>query len=158
MVRAGPARPASRLESRPEVALPCGSRSIRRTRNLRLAKATAKLIAVVVLPTPPFWLAIATTSPTSAPRPNHAVLLLDRVPIVRQGCATSKSLSRRAQKLFNRARFSPASSRPRHAPARARHEESGRKNAGSWLDRRGKRRPGRGVGRELNRSGQGRQA
>src|SRR5579875_2527237 len=56
---------SSRRESTPEVALPCGSRSTSNTRNLRSARATARFIAVVVLPTPPFWLAIATTRPTS---------------------------------------------------------------------------------------------
>ena len=46
----------------PVEALPCGSRSIRRTRSVRsTARDVARLIAVVVLPTPPFWLAIART-------------------------------------------------------------------------------------------------
>src|SRR3954462_13804639 len=40
-------------------ALPCGSRSIKRTFSPTAARAVARLIAVVVLPTPPFWLAIA---------------------------------------------------------------------------------------------------
>src|SRR5579875_1119984 len=68
MVLAGPTRPASPDASSPEVVLPCGSRSISRTRNFWLAKATARLIAVVVLPTPPFWLAIATIRPTTQPQ------------------------------------------------------------------------------------------
>src|SRR5215472_7622621 len=37
----------------------CGSRSIRRTRCSRSARAAPRLTAVVVFPTPPFWLAIA---------------------------------------------------------------------------------------------------
>ena len=37
----------------------CGSRSIRSVRFFRSANAAARLMAVVVLPTPPFWLAIA---------------------------------------------------------------------------------------------------
>src|ERR1044071_5669749 len=45
----------------PVLALPCGSRSIIRTRSPTAANAVARLIAVVVLPTPPFWLAIANT-------------------------------------------------------------------------------------------------
>jgi hypothetical protein len=45
---------------RPVEALPCGSRSTRRTRLPAAARAVARLIAVVVLPTPPFWLATAT--------------------------------------------------------------------------------------------------
>src|SRR5687768_18508106 len=36
----------------------CGSRSMSSVRLLRRAKAAARLMAVVVLPTPPFWLAI----------------------------------------------------------------------------------------------------
>src|SRR5487761_502761 len=43
----------------PVLALPCGSRSSSRTFLSTAARAVAKLIAVVVLPTPPFWLAIA---------------------------------------------------------------------------------------------------
>src|SRR5262245_27965615 len=42
---------------RPVLAFPCGSRSMMRTRSPIAAKAVARLIAVVVLPTPPFWLA-----------------------------------------------------------------------------------------------------
>src|SRR5690606_28845197 len=40
------------------LALPWGSRSITRTRSPIAASAVARLMAVVVLPTPPFWLAI----------------------------------------------------------------------------------------------------
>ena len=40
--------------------LACGSRSTRSVRLPRSASAAARLIAVVVLPTPPFWLAMAT--------------------------------------------------------------------------------------------------
>jgi hypothetical protein len=40
--------------------LDCGSMSINSVRLPRMARAAAKLMAVVVLPTPPFWLAIET--------------------------------------------------------------------------------------------------
>src|SRR3954463_8580488 len=43
----------------PVLALPCGSRSMTRMRCPAAASAVARLTAVVVLPTPPFWLAIA---------------------------------------------------------------------------------------------------
>ncbi len=43
----------------PSRAFPCGSRSISSTFSPTAASAVARLIAVVVLPTPPFWLAIA---------------------------------------------------------------------------------------------------
>ena len=46
---------------RPVEALPCGSRSITSTRWPSAASAVPRLIAVVVLPTPPFWLAMART-------------------------------------------------------------------------------------------------
>src|SRR5580692_4286232 len=46
---------------RPVEALPCGSRSMIRTRSPIAASAVPRLIAVVVLPTPPFWLATAST-------------------------------------------------------------------------------------------------
>ena len=38
----------------------CGSMSMSSVRLPRMASAAARLMAVVVLPTPPFWLAIAT--------------------------------------------------------------------------------------------------
>src|SRR6185295_15035547 len=43
----------------PEVAFPCGSASTRRTRCPQEAITAARLTAVVVFPTPPFWLATA---------------------------------------------------------------------------------------------------
>src|SRR5688572_15657686 len=46
---------------RPVEALPCGSRSTISTASPIAASAVPRLIAVVVLPTPPFWLAIART-------------------------------------------------------------------------------------------------
>src|SRR3954453_4588936 len=42
----------------PMVALPCGSRSTISTRWPTFARPAARLTVVVVLPTPPFWLAI----------------------------------------------------------------------------------------------------
>src|SRR5690606_23506384 len=44
------------LQPRAPVALHCGSMSISRVRWPALAIAAARLTAVVVLPTPPFWL------------------------------------------------------------------------------------------------------
>src|SRR5579863_6068654 len=46
---------------RPVEAFPWGSRSMSRICSLLAASAVARLIAVVVLPTPPFWLAMAST-------------------------------------------------------------------------------------------------
>src|SRR3977135_2536229 len=45
----------------PMVALPCGSRSISSARRRVAARDAARLTAVVVLPTPPFWFAMAMT-------------------------------------------------------------------------------------------------
>src|SRR4028119_882645 len=45
----------------PVEALPCGSRSTTSTRMPCRASATARLTVVVVLPTPPFWLATVMT-------------------------------------------------------------------------------------------------
>src|SRR5262245_13977535 len=45
----------------PVEALPCGSMSRMRTFSPMAASAVPRLIAVVVLPTPPFWLATAKT-------------------------------------------------------------------------------------------------
>ena len=50
-----------RSTPKPVDALPWGSKSINKTFSPTAAKAVARLIAVVVLPTPPFWLAIAKT-------------------------------------------------------------------------------------------------
>src|SRR5712692_10550191 len=49
------------------VALPCGSRSINMTLRRVLASDAARLMLVVVLPTPPFWLVIASTLPIACP-------------------------------------------------------------------------------------------
>src|SRR5919198_607685 len=46
---------------RPVDALPCGSRSMMSTCSPIAASAVPRLIAVVVFPTPPFWLAMART-------------------------------------------------------------------------------------------------
>src|SRR6185503_7420691 len=54
---------------RPVEALPCGSESISSTRSPTAASAVPRLIAVVVLPTPPFWLA---TTRTRRPRSGSA--------------------------------------------------------------------------------------
>src|SRR3712207_4489043 len=45
----------------PVLALPCGSRSTTSTARPVAPSAVPRLIAVVVLPTPPFWLAMAST-------------------------------------------------------------------------------------------------
>src|SRR5699024_7696495 len=52
---------------KPEVALPCGSKSHNSMRLPRSYSAAARLIAVVVLPTPPFWLANAMIFPITVP-------------------------------------------------------------------------------------------
>ena len=54
---------------RPVEALPCGSRSISSTRQPIAASAVARLIAVVVLPTPPFWFATAIRIMFASPSP-----------------------------------------------------------------------------------------
>ena len=69
-----PRRPAPRTSDRPGStsrtpspadAFACGSRSTSRTRTPASARQAARLIAVVVLPTPPFWLVTATMRVTS---------------------------------------------------------------------------------------------
>src|ERR1700757_4236648 len=45
----------------PVEALPCGSESISSTRSPTAASAVPRFMAVVVLPTPPFWLATTST-------------------------------------------------------------------------------------------------
>ena len=55
------ARSVLRLMPTPAVRFACGSMSTSRTLKPSSASAPARLIAVVVLPTPPFWLAIAIT-------------------------------------------------------------------------------------------------
>src|ERR1700704_748777 len=79
---------------RPVEALPCGSRSTISTFSPIAARAVPRLIAVVVLPTPPFWFARARTRGTrcrsvmaalsgaaySVFSMNYKVLALDRTP------------------------------------------------------------------------------
>src|SRR5207247_5779961 len=63
---------------RPEVAFACGSRSTTSARWPASARQAARLIAVVVIPTPPFWVArakILATRPLSLGQrtlPRHA--------------------------------------------------------------------------------------
>src|SRR4051812_10714 len=52
---------SARPTPRPVEAFPCGSESISSTRSPTAARAVPRLIAVVVLPTPPFWLATTRT-------------------------------------------------------------------------------------------------
>ena len=56
----------------PLVALPCGSPSMSSVRRSATARLAARLTAVVVLPTPPFWFAIAMTRATDAYRSESA--------------------------------------------------------------------------------------
>ena len=49
----------------PDDALACGSASMSSTFRSKAANEAAKLIVVVVFPTPPFWLAIAMILPVS---------------------------------------------------------------------------------------------
>src|SRR5215212_7900456 len=56
--------PSGRWRPMPLVALAWGSPSTRRVRCSAVARLAARLTAVVVFPTPPFWLAMAMTRPT----------------------------------------------------------------------------------------------
>ena len=56
-------RAGSRGKPSPLVELDCGSQSTSRVGTSAAASDAAKLMAVVVLPTPPFWLATAITRP-----------------------------------------------------------------------------------------------
>ena len=62
--------PASGAKPSPLVALACGSMSINNTLSLpNAARQVERLIAVVVFPTPPFWLAMATIFIPNSRRP-----------------------------------------------------------------------------------------
>src|SRR5580698_7700671 len=56
-------RSGSFTRPRPLVEFDCGSQSTSRVLTSAAAKEAARLMAVVVLPTPPFWLATAITRP-----------------------------------------------------------------------------------------------
>src|ERR1035437_875963 len=56
-----------RSRPKPLVAFPWGSRSTTRTASPARARYVARLTTVVVLPTPPFWLAQAMIWPTQVP-------------------------------------------------------------------------------------------
>ena len=58
---------ASRLSPSPLPAFPWGSMSTRSTFRSAEARLAARLMAVVVFPTPPFWFEMQMTRPTAAP-------------------------------------------------------------------------------------------
>src|SRR5688572_21301039 len=79
---------SARVMPRPVEALPCGSRSI--TSTLRFAaSAVARLIAVVVLPTPPFWLARAMMR---GPWPRSGAGTVDVAQAEDDGCGVGAAL------------------------------------------------------------------
>ena len=55
--------PGFGFSPRPFVEEACGSMSIKSVDRSAIASAAARLTAVVVFPTPPFWLAMATMRP-----------------------------------------------------------------------------------------------
>src|SRR5580704_4197793 len=61
MLRRASSPSLARAKPRPPVELACGSQSMRRVGRPSRAMAAARLMAVVVLPTPPFWLTTAMT-------------------------------------------------------------------------------------------------
>src|SRR5262245_32647331 len=95
---------------RPVDALPCGSRSTISTCSPIAASAVPRLIAVVVLPTPPFWLAIASTragrdGARAAARPPGAFITDDSVVLVMAVGLTFNRRVRLAASLRRRASF-----------------------------------------------------
>src|SRR5258708_1696017 len=71
-----PPGPALPFSPTPLDRFPCGSTSTSRTRRPASAREAARLIVVVVLPTPPFWLATARKRPIYVIRPNRVDLVL----------------------------------------------------------------------------------
>ena len=95
----------------PVLALPCGSRSMISTRSPTAASAVPRLIAVVVLPTPPFWLASARTRVRLVRRRSWRVRLVARE---RSDVTSTICESARGQARMKPARRSPSSpARPR---------------------------------------------
>ena len=82
----------------PLVEFPCGSESMRRTRSSDAARAAARLMAVVVLPTPPFWLAMemtwATVQATAYHVSRETFTLPSKPHVSRETCARLKYTSR----------------------------------------------------------------
>src|SRR3989344_316317 len=60
----------------PDVEFACGSASTKSVRCSSTAKDAARLMAVVVFPTPPFWLAMAIIFPIVVPFQRKGLLLL----------------------------------------------------------------------------------
>src|ERR1700733_8543911 len=77
-------RSGSLTRPRPLEAFDCGSQSMSRVFTSAAAKDEARLMAVVVLPTPPFWLATAMTRPIGflgdreqpQNNPNHSAIAM----------------------------------------------------------------------------------
>src|ERR1043166_7915161 len=68
-------RSGSLAKPRPLVAFDCGSQSTSKDLTSAAAKEAARLMAVVVFPTPPFWLATAMTCPMRFLRVGRSALL-----------------------------------------------------------------------------------
>ena len=77
------------------MALPCGSRSTTRTRKPSSASAAPRLTVVVVLPTPPFWLAIAMTAGRSCGSPPASPGLAPRARLVQPPAGPGRASPRR---------------------------------------------------------------
>src|SRR6185312_187682 len=93
----------------PMVAFPWGSRSMSRTRRRVAAREAARLTAVVVLPTPPFWLATAMTRFMAASvhrRGSTPISRYRRDRLSARGCTLQRPRARRSRSL-SRSRGQP---------------------------------------------------
>src|SRR5271169_749035 len=91
-------RSGSFANPRPLVAFDCGSQSMRSVFTSAAAKDAARLMAVVVLPTPPFWLATAMTRPINC-RGARAVGRIERFEFQMQGRITMWKLKLCAKRV-----------------------------------------------------------
>src|SRR4051812_37363004 len=81
----------------PDVAFACGSRSTTSERSPASARHAARLIAVVVLPTPPFWFASAKIRPAIPRAYGSTRTFLRERPLPRQTWTARESGRRRLQ-------------------------------------------------------------
>src|SRR6266446_1774557 len=94
----------------PLVAFPWGSRSTTRERCSCAAREAARLTAVVVLPTPPFWFTTARTNAMRPPLPHRGEARVPRGSHIDQGANRTFHLNRGERFRGSARRRRPASS------------------------------------------------
>ncbi len=131
----------------PEVAFTCGSMSTRAVRFSAAARQAARFTAVVVFPTPPFWLMNAILLVMGLTLPERLDLPVDSRATERLQCAARRGLVNIGAQVVAKGRGRPERTPERRIPPAApRGSPSGVKDVGGLESRT---RAGRGSEAEL---------